>query len=130
VAWQTAQSLSVWQLTHAVMFRCASKAWCRPVRGKSVHSDLGGWKRPRLATLPKGEVSATPARWWQEIQKDCARWQLPQLGSFCRAAMACIPSQSFGCTWRGRTRPSWHSVHSRSAWHVEQNSEFAPAAVR
>jgi len=37
-----------------------------------------------------------PSRSWQVMQKDCSWWQLVHTGSFWRAAMGCIASQSFG----------------------------------
>lgn len=57
-AWQTTQSRSTWQLTHEVMFFCASKLWS-PGRRLDV-AQFGGWKLAPFT--PLGLAFATPTR--------------------------------------------------------------------
>jgi hypothetical protein len=79
--------------------------------------------------LPLGESRATPIRRWQSAQNVCSAWQLEHRGLSVRAASGCIESQSFGWTLRGRTLPSWQSMHSFAVWQLEQNELSSAATV-
>ena len=114
VAWQVAQSRSVWQATQALRLRWASQAWCWALRGPVVHTCGGGWKRRPASRLPLGESRPTPTRRWQSPQKVCSWWQLTQRGVVLTRALGVHRDPVVG-VHVARPDPSVVTVHAELA---------------